>query len=82
MKRSKLERRMNKDILYCFAILIVICTFAAIANNFITQKFNSYITGEGNCRPATNKTAKVCDIELFYPGGYQDAWHSSFVVFW
>ena len=79
MKRSKLERRMNKDVLYCFCILILVCGFAAIANNITVTWFNNFTKREQN------------DITLYYPPTtqnsngeyyYQSGVTTGFQAFW
>jgi len=45
-KRSKLERRMNKDVLYCVAMLIVMCLTGAIGNGIWTGQKNNMSQSE------------------------------------
>ena len=80
MKRSKLERRMNKDVLYCFCILVMVCMFAAVANNITTNWFNNMAQID------------QFDISLFYPPMtwdnsqskyvYNSGLQSGFTAFW
>ena len=76
MKRSKLEQRMNKDILYCFGLLLFFCGFAAIANNV----FNAYVL---NTNPGVLVYYPPTNLDLSIPptSSTYSSWESGFTNF-